>query len=97
MNRQDQSFPPFLKCILISVMALLFILGITLIYDGIHRGVIHQEIVNHPATGAWTAAYGARAVKIGIFVAVLGIVFIYVAAFIFCNLFKGTRGPAPRK
>ena len=78
-------------------MVLLFILGIILIYDGIHRGVIHQEIVNRPATGAWSASYGARAVKIGIFVAVLGIVFIYAAVFIFYNLLKGPRGPDRRK
>ncbi len=78
-------------------MVLLFILGSTLIYDGIHRGIIHQEIVNRPARGAWTAAYGARAVKIGIFVAILGTVFIYAAVFMFYNLFKGPRRPAPRK
>ena len=79
------------------MMVLLFILGTILIYDGIHRGVIHQEIINRPATGAWTAAYGARAVKIGIYVALLGIVFIGAGVFIFCNLFKGKGGPASRK
>ncbi len=78
-------------------MILLFILGVILIYDGIHRGVIHQEIINRPATGARTDAYGARAVKIGIYVALLGIAFIYAAVFIFYNLYKGPRGPALRK
>jgi hypothetical protein len=90
---KQQSQPPYwvLASIFIFVILVLVTVGIILIYNGIHHGIIHQEIVSRPppGKGGGMAAYGARAVKIGIGLAALGMMFIYGAATLFWNMYKG--------
>ena len=93
MNRQNQPPERVVACIYFGVILTLLSVGGVLIYNGIHQGIIHQEIVCRPppGKGGGMAAYGARAVRIGIGLAALGMMFIYGAVHLIRGWYKATR------
>ncbi len=61
----------------IFICPLLLALGILLLYAGIYQGIIKKEFVSRSKSGIWYATYGSDAVKIGIGMSVMGMVFLY--------------------
>ena len=90
MNRQNQPPKGIVACVYLGVVLTLLSVGMLLFYNGIHQGIIHQEIVCRPppGKGGGMAAYGARAVKIGIGLAALGTMFMYAAGLLISGWYK---------
>ncbi len=93
MNRQNQPPEGIVALVYLGVILTLLSVGMLLVYNGIIHGIINQEIVCRPppGKGGGMAAYGARAVWIGIGLAALGMMLIYGAVLLIRGWSKLTR------